>query len=176
MKKLVITLMLTLVAVPFAFAEPEIVRFTQGCEFTVTFPGKISTKLKKSTAKSPREWMHVRDIDNLGKHHEISAICKPLDPRGREFELITFYKSMEQEARRVRIENPHTAFKQDIKHGIVLGEWKGYTKDYAQKPVTVAGRYILGRRSKLLLLVATPGTHPEPSALIADFFKSVRRK
>ena len=176
MKKLAVMLMFTLVAVPAAFAGPEIVRFTKECEFTVTFPGKISTMLKKGTAKSPQEWMHVRDIDNLGKHYEISAKCRPIDQRGREFELLTFYKSMEKEARWVQIENPHTGLKQDKKHGIILGEWKGYTKDYAKKPVTVEGRYILGRQSKLLLMVATPGTHPKPSAMVADFFKSVRRK
>ncbi len=176
MKKLAVMLIFTLIAAPVAFAEPETVRFTQNCEFTVTFPGKISTSLKKGTAKSPPEWMHVRDIDNLGKHHEISAKCQPLDPRGREFELLTFYKSMEKEARWVRIENPHTDVKQDGKHGIVLGNWSGYTKDYAKKPVTVEGRYILGRQSKLLLLVATPGTHPQPSVLVTDFFKSVRIK
>ena len=87
-----------------------------------------------------------------------------------------FYKNMEKEARRVQIAKPHTAARQDMKHRIVLGEWKGYTRDYAQKPVTVEGRYVLGRQSKLLLLVATPGNHSEPSALIADFFKSIRRK
>jgi len=176
MKTSLLILILSLIAAPMVSAEPEIARFTKGCGFTVTFPGKISTKLKKSTAKSPGEWMHVRDIDNLGKHHEISAICKPLDPRGREFELLTFYKNMEKEARRVQIEKPQTTFKQDQRHGIVMGEWKGYTKDYAQKPVTVEGRYILGRRSKLLLMVATPGIHAKPSSLVADFFKSVRRK
>jgi hypothetical protein len=175
-KKLAVMLMFTLIAVPAVFAQPEIVRFTENCELTVTFPGKVSTRLKKGTAKSPQEWMHVRDIDNLGKHYEISAECRPIDPRGREFELLTFYKNMEKEARRVQIENPHTGLKQDKKHGIILGEWKGYTNDYAKKPVTVEGRYILGRQSKLLLMVATPGTHPKPSAMIADFLKSVRRK
>ena len=176
MKTSLLVLILSLITAPMVSAEPEIVRFTQECGFTVTFPGKISTKLKKGTAKSPQEWMHVRDIEYLGKYHEISAICKPLDPRGREFELLTFYKNMEKEARRVRIAKPLTSFKQDQKHGIVLGQWKGYTKDYKKKPVTVEGRYILGRRSKLLLMVATPGRHTEPSPMITDFFNSVRRK
>ncbi len=176
MQRLLFTLMLTLLAAPAAFAEPETVKFTQDCEFIVTFPGKISTKLQRGTSNSPQAWMHVRDIDNLGKHYEISAKCQPLDPRGREFELLTFYRNMEKEARRVQIEKPHTGFKQDIKHGIVVGNWKGYTKDYAKNPVTVEGRYILGRQSRLLLMVATPGNHPEPSALVTGFFRSVRRK
>lgn len=74
LKKLAVMLMFTLIAVPAAFAQTEIVRFTENCEFTVTFPGKISTRLKKGTTKSPQEWMHARDIDNLGKHYEISAM------------------------------------------------------------------------------------------------------
>jgi hypothetical protein len=157
-------------------AEQELVRFTPDCEFTVTFPGKISTKTNGGTAKSPQEWQHVRDIDFLAKHYEISAICRPLDPRGREFELLNFYRDMEKEARRVQIAKPQTAARQDRKHRIVTGEWKGYTRDFAKKPVTVEGRYVLGRQSKLFLLVATPGTHREPSPLVSDFFKSVRRK
>ncbi|MCP3953614.1 MAG: hypothetical protein GY697_15565, partial [Desulfobacterales bacterium] len=161
---------------PSAMAEPETVRFTPDCEFTVTFPGKISTKTNKGAGKSDRQWLHVRDIEFLAKHYEISAICRPIDPRGREYELLMFYRNMEKEARRVQIAKPQTAVKQDRKHSIVLGEWKGDTRDYAKKPVTVEGRYVLGRQSKLLLMVATPGAHPEPSALVADFFKSVRIK
>lgn len=176
MRKLIVVLLLSLIAVPIASAEPELVRFTPDCEFTVTFPGKISTKSTQGPGKPAQEWQHVRDIEFLAKHYEISAICRPLDPRGREYELLMFYRNMEKEARRVQIAKPQTAAKQDMKHRIVLGEWKGYTQDFSKKPVTVEGRYIMGRQSKLLLMVATPGTHPEPSALIADFFKSVRRK
>ena len=176
MRKLSVMLLLTLIAVPAALAEPEVVRFTPGCEFTVTFPGKISVKSNQGPGKNSRDWQHVRDIEFLSKHYEISAICQPLDPRGREYELLMFYRNMEKEARRVQIAKPHTAARQDMKNRIVLGEWQGYTRDYAKKPVTVEGRYVLGRRSKLLLLVATPGTHPKPSARIADFFKSVRKK
>ncbi len=176
MRKLVVIIVLTLMAVPIASAEPELVRFTPDCEFTATFPGKISTKSNKGPGKSSQGWQHVRDIEFLSKHYEISAICKSLDPRGREYELLMFYRNMEKEARRVQIAKPKTAARQDMKHRIVIGEWQGYTRDFAKKPVTVAGRYVLGRQSKLLLMVATPGTHPEPSALITDFFKSVRRK
>ncbi len=176
MQKIAVMLLLTLIAVPAAMAEQETVRFTPDCEFTVTFPGKISTQSNKGTGKFAREWRHVRDIEFLAKHYEISAICRPLDPRGREYELLMFYRNMEKEARRVQITKPQTTARQDMKHRIVLGEWKGYTRDFAKKPVTVAGRYVLGRQSKLLLMVATPGTHPEPSARITDFFKSVRRK
>ncbi len=176
MKNLAVVVLLVLSVVPRVFAEQELARFTPDCEFTVTFPGKISTKLSGGTATSPLQWMHIRDIDHLDKHYEISAICRPLDPRGREFELLNFYRDMEKEARRVQISEPQTAARQDTKHHIVLGEWKGYTRDFAKKPVTVEGRYILGRQSKLLLMVATPGTHPEPSFLITNFFKSVRRK
>ena len=176
MQKLAALLLLTLIAAAPALAEPETVRFTPDCEFTVTFPGKISTKLSHGTGKSPQPWMHVRDIEFLARHHEISAICRPLSPRGREFELLMFYRKMEKEARRVQIAKPKTVVKQDRKNGIVIGEWKGYTRDYAQKPVTVEGRYLLGRRSKLLMMVATPGTHPEPAAVVNGFFKSVRKK
>jgi hypothetical protein len=176
MRTLVVMLLLPLIAVPIASAEPELVRFTPDCEFTVTFPGKISTKSNKGSGKPSPEWQHVRDIQFLAKHYEISAICQPLDPRGREYELLMFYRNMEKEARRVQIAKPQTAARQDVKHRIVRGEWKGYTRDFAKKPVTVEGRYVLGRQSKLQLMVATPGTHPEPSALVADFFKSVRRK
>ena len=176
MGKLAVMLLLSLIAVPAALAEPEHVRFTPDCEFTVTFPGKISTKSNKDTGKPLQEWLHVRDIEFLAKHYEISAICKPLDPRGREYELLMFYRNMEKAARRVQITKPHTTARQNMKHRTVLGEWKGYTRDFAKKPVTVEGRYVLGRQSKLLLMVATPGTHPEPSALAVDFFKSIRRK
>ena len=176
MRKLVVMLLFTLIAVPIASADPELVRFTPDCEFTITFPGKISTKSNKGPGKPSQGWQHVRDIEFLAKHYEISAICQPLDPRGREYELLMFYRNMEKEARRVQIDKPQTAARQDMKHRIVLGEWKGYTRDFAKKPVTVEGRYVLGRQSKLLLIVATPGTHPEPSALAANFFKSVRRK
>lgn len=176
MRKLAVILLLALMVVPIAAAEPESVHFTPDCEFTVTFPGKISTQSNKGTGKSPSEWLHVRDIDYLAKHYEISAICRPLDPRGREYELLMFFRNMEKEARRLQIAKPQTEVKQDMKHRIVLGEWKGHTLDFAKKPVTVEGRYVLGRQSKLLLMVATPGTHPEPSALVTDFFKSVRRK
>jgi len=176
MRMLAAMLLLTLVAVPAALAEPEVVRFTPDCEFTVTFPGKISTKLARSTGKYPQEYMHVRDIEFLAKHHEISAICRPLDPRGREFELLMFYRNMEKEARRVQIAKPQTKVKQDKRNRIVLGEWQGYTRDNAKKPVTVEGRYLLGRQSKLLLMVATPGTQPETPSRVTDFFKSIRRK
>ena len=176
MKKLVLILIVSLLTVPVAAAEPEIVRFTPECEFTVTFPGKISTRIQRSNSQPGREWMHVRDIEYLGKHYEITAICKPTDSRNREFELLMLHKNMEKEARRVQIEKPHTAFRQDKKHGIVLGEWKGFTHDKDQKAVSVEGRYILGRQSKLLMLVATPGSHPKPATRIADFFNSVRRK
>lgn len=176
MRKLAAMLLLTLVAVPAALAEPEVVRFTPDCEFAVTFPGKISTKLDRSTGKYPQAWMHVRDIEFLAKHHEISAICRPIDPRGREFELLMFYRNMEKEARRVQIARPQVAVKQDKKHHIVLGEWSGRTRDNAQKPVTVEGRYVLGRRSKLLMMVATPGINPESGTRVTGFFKSLRRK
>jgi len=176
MHKLAMMLLLALIVVPIASAETELVRFTPGCEFTVTFPGKISIKSKNDPGKTSQDWQHVRDIEFLSKHYEISAICQPLDPRGREYELLMFYRNMEKEARRVQITKPHTDARQDMKHRMVMGEWKGYTRDYAKKPVTVEGRHVLGRQSKLLLMVATPGTHPEPSALIADFFKSIRRK
>ncbi len=176
MQKIAVMLLFTLIAVPAAMAEPEMVRFTPDCEFTVTFPGKISTKSNKGTGKSAQEWLHVRDIEFLAKHYEISAICRPLDPRGREYELLMFYRNMEKEARRVQVVKPQTAARQDRKHHIVIGDWSGYTRDYAKKPVTVEGRYILGRQSKLLLMVATPGTHPDPSPLVTDFLKSVRRK
>lgn len=176
MQKLAAMLIMTLLIAPPAGAEPEFVKFTQDCEFTVTFPGKISMKANKGSAKSRQPWLHVRDIEFLSKHHEISAICRPIDPRGREFELLMFYRNMEKEARRVQIAKPQTAVKQDPRRQMVLGEWRGYTRDFAKKPVTVNGRYILGRHSKLLMLVATPGKHPEPSALVTGFLKSARRK
>jgi len=176
MQKLAAVLILILLVAQPAAAEPETVKFTQDCEFTVTFPGKISAKTNKGSANSRQPWLHVRDIDFLSKHYEISAICRPIDPRGREFELLMFYRNMEKEARRVRIDKPQTAVKQDPRRGVVLGEWRGYTRDFAKKPVTVNGRYILGRHSKLLLLVATPGKHPKPSDLVTGFLRSARRK
>jgi len=176
MRKLAAVLILILLAARPATAEPEIVNFTSDCEFTVTFPGKISTKTNRGSAKSHQPWLHVRDIEFLTDHYEISAICRPIDPRGREFELLMFYRNMEKEARRLQIARPKTAVKQDPRRGMVLGEWRGYTRDFAKKAVTVNGRYILGRHSKLLMMVATPGTHPQPSPLITGFFKSVRRK
>ena len=176
MHKLAVIVLLPLLIVPVAMAETEFVRFTPDCEFAVTFPGKISVKMNKNNSDSPHGWQHVRDIDFLSQHHEISAICRPLDLRGREYELLMFYRNMEKEARRVQAANPKIRVRQDRKNGIVLGEWKGYTRDYAKKPVTVEGRYFLGRHSKLLMLVATPGTHPEPSSLVNGFFKSVRKK
>lgn len=176
MQKLAAVLILSLLIATPAAAEPEFVKFTPDCEFTVTFPGKISIKTNKGSTKSHRPWLHVRDIDFLSEHYEISAICRPIDPRGREFELLMFYRNMEKEARRLQIAKPQTAVKQDTRHQMVLGEWRGFTRDFAKKPVTVDGRYILGRHSKLLMMVATPGKHPQPSALITGFFKSVRRK
>jgi hypothetical protein len=176
MKTVAALLAVLLITISTVHAETEVVQFTPDCEFTVTFPGKISTKVNRSSNQSHQVWQHVRDIEFLARHYEISAICRPIDPRGREFELLMFYRNIEKEARRVQIEKPHTAVKQDLKRRMVLGEWKGYTRDYAKKPVTVNGRYILGQRSKLLMLVATPGTHPKPSALVTGFFKSVRKK
>jgi len=174
-KSAAVLILILLIAQP-AAAEPEIVKFTPDCEFTVTFPGKISIKQNKSSAQNPQVWQHVRDIEFLAKHYEISAICRPIDPRGREFELLMFYRNMEKEARRVQIANPQTAVKHDPRRQMVLGEWQGYTRDFAKKPVTVNGRYILGRHSKLLMLVATPGKHPKTSALVTGFLKSARRK
>ena len=176
MQTLAALLLLTLITATPVMAESERVRFTPDCEFVVTFPGKISVKSNRGTGKSSGPWLHVRDIEFLSRHHEISAICRPLDPRGREFELLMFYRNMEKEARRVQIAKPKTAVRQDRKNGIVLGKWQGTTRDSAKKPVTVEGRYLLGRHSKLLMMVATPGTHPEPSALVTGFFKSVRKK
>jgi hypothetical protein len=175
--KIVLIFLMAFLALPgLALAETELVRFTPDCEFTVTFPGKISVKMNKNNSDSPHGWQHVRDIDFLSQHHEISAICRPLDLRGREYELLMFYRNMEKEARRVQAAKPKIRVRQDRRNGIVLGEWKGYTRDYAKKPVTVEGRYFLGSHSKLLMLVATPGTHPEPAALVKGFFKSVRKK
>ena len=176
MQKLAVVLILILLIAQPAAAESEIVNFTPDCEFTVTFPGKISTKRNKSSTQNPQVWQHVRDIEFLSKHYEISAICRPIDPRGREFELLMFYRNMEKEAHRVQITKPRTTVKQDKRNHLVLGEWRGYTRDFAKKPVTVNGRYILGRHSKLLMLVATPGKHPQPSALVTGFLKSARRK
>lgn len=176
MQKLAAVLIIILLIAPSVGAEPESVKFTPDCEFTVTFPGKISTKANRGSANSRQPWLHIRDIEFLAKHYEISAICRPIDPRGREFELLMFYRNMEKEARRLQIAKPQTAVKQDPRRQMVLGEWQGYTRDFAKKPVTVNGRYILGRHSKLMMLVATPGKHPQPSALITGFFKSVRRK
>jgi len=176
MQKLATVLILSLLIAAPAAAEPEIVKFTPDCEFTVTFPGKISTKTNRGLANSRQPWLHVRDIEFLSKHYEISAICRPIDPRGREFELLMFYRTMEKEARRLQITKPQTAVKQDPRRQMVLGEWKGYTQDFAKKPVTVNGRYILGRHSKLFLMVATPGNHQQPSALVTGFLKSARRK
>jgi len=172
---LVLSILLLMLA-PAVNAETEIVHFTPDCEFTVTFPGKISTKTNRSATQNRQVWQQVRDIEFLSKHYEISAICRPIDPRGREFELLMFYRNMEKEARRVQIAKPQTAVKQDPRRQMVLGEWRGYTRDFAKKPVTVNGRYILGRHSKLLMLVATPGKHPEPSALVTGFLKSARHK
>ena len=112
MHKLATMLLFLLFFVPAAIAETESVRFTPDCEFAVTFPGKISVKMNKSDPHSPHGWQHVRDIDFLSRHYEISAICRPLDPRGREFELLMFYKSMEKEARRVQIAKPRTGVRQ----------------------------------------------------------------
>lgn len=176
MQKLAAVLILVLLIAQPAAAEPEIAKFTPDCEFTVTFPGKISTKTNRGSANSRQPWLHVRDIEFLAKHYEISAICQPIDPRGREFELLMFYRNMEKEARWVQVAKPQTAVKQDPRRQMVLGEWQGYTRDFAKKPVTVNGRYILGRHSKLLMLVATPGKHPEPSPLVTGFLKSARRK
>lgn len=176
MQKLVAVMILILLIAPPVAAEPEIVKFTPDCEFTVIFPGKISTKTTKSATHNQQVWQHVRDIEFLAKHYEISAICRPIDPRGREFELLMFYRNMEKEARRLQINKPQTAVKQDPRRQMVLGEWRGYTRDFAKKPVTVNGRYILGRHSKLLMMVATPGKHSEPSQLISGFLRSVRRK
>jgi|GEM_PF-843145 len=176
MKMPLVLSILLLIPAPAVFAEAELARFTPDCEFTVTFPGKISTKTNRSAKQNRQVWQEVRDIEFLSKHYEISASCRPIDPRGREFELLMFYRNMEKEARRVQIAKPQTTVKQDPRRQMVVGEWRGYTRDFAKKPVTVNGRYILGRHSKLLMLVATPGKHPEPSALVTGFLKSARGK